>query len=567
MKHNIYYSLFIISFIYILLLTAGIPFYWFDYTVIQVFLQGWNYDSLAQGFEFAFRPVMTSLYFLFFSAFGVETFPFRITKALATSGVILFIYYFVKKNTEDSKIALIASIFYLTNLAVLRSVTLIYDSEVISQLVLLLAVWSFFKAYQKKSHLWRNIAIFMCAVYLALLIRESAKVFVMVVILFIFIDNWKKMKYFALPLSILAFLATDPGLLLGLESPTSGSLLVYLFRWFKINNLVLFLKYMLISCFSIFLILFYLLYKMVREKKIKQEMSFLSNNKKHSTIFFGLWFIITSILTSIVPMGDNRYAIVPLLPFTLFLFIFVGNNYKTYFVKTKKLIVISLIIILLLNIGINLGMSLKYRYGYGNFFIALDESYIFTEENYNDSIFVYTDSISHYYDNTGLYDTNNKYIEYNKLNNTIYNHIFFFSLHNTLQVEEKNKSTLEKTFIKGPHCFMLYGLGDEEIETVTLTKVENKDDKQIFESVFEEDTQMSRCSIELETRFFFPQDVEIMLVGSYKNVTITINPPVGKQKLCEYECPVLEDDKVSQIKINTDSSFLNKIIKGETHTT
>lgn len=573
--------LLIISFLYIFLLTVGIPFYWQDYINIIKLSGEWQHDFLTYGFESAFRPLENTIYFSFFHIFGVIDAPFRILKAIATVGVVLFIYFFVEKNTGEKKIACFASFFYLTLTAVLQSVMLIYDFEIIVQAFLLIALYYFFRAWEKEEPEWKELCLFILFVYLALLTKESAKIFVGIITIFILfhlivLQNWKKLKYFAIPLLITLFLAANPGTLIGLKNPSSFSFLQMVFNWFKIDNLLFFLKYMVISSFSILLTLVILFFCILFDRRHEWKNVALTlhgfkqifeKEENQKLLLFGLWFLVTAALTVLTPL-DRRYAIVSLLPFTLFSFISIGRTYKQYILPKKRLFAF-LLMLLFLTFAINITMNLKYRYGFGNFFIALDESHTFTEENYENATFLYTDTTAHYY--FRLSKTNNQYLEYYNWNRSEQNkNIFFFAVHTPLQTNEKNKATLEKTFVKGPQCFQFYGLQEKEIKEVSLEKTTEYEEEQEWAYFFPEETTISYCSIIVDARFLIPEDIEMTIVGETRNGTETLSVPIGKQISCEYRCSLSEEDankreKVLGIQLKSKNRFLNEFSSAKLH--
>ncbi len=561
------------------LFTAGIPFFWWDQSSISKFSSEWENDSLTYGFEFAFRPVENIIHFFFLHMFGVITVPFRLLKAIAAASVVVFIYFFVEKYTGEKKIAMIAGFFYLTVSAVLQSVMLIYDFEIIAQLLLLISVYYFLRAWEKEKTAWKEIFLFMVFVYLALLTKESAKVFVGVITIFIVfnaiaLQNWKKALYFSIPTGVLIFLATNPGILLGLKSPSSDSLIQVMFSWFKIQNFFFFAEYLFISSFGILIILVIISISIIHNWINKRdELKNVSINilqfkqsiqKENSVIFFGLWFLIAGFLTILTPM-DRRYAVVPILPFTIFSFIYIAKSYQKY-VTYKRVVHFIFILLLCITLVVNVGMSIKYRYGFGNFFINLDESHIFAEQNYNNSIFIYTDTISHYYNFFGLSETNNEFFEYHQFNNSLLKNksILLFALNNPLQTKEKQEATLEKSFVKGPHCFELYKLGEKEMRRVYLEETDENSEDQEWKYSFLEETTISYCSIEIETEFFIPQKIEITLVGRNENVTTIVSPPLGKQKNCEYLCS-FSNESIIGIKVKTKNSIVNEVYNAEVH--
>ena len=575
-----YIFLFVISFSYILLFTAGIPFYWYDNINIYKFSQEWESDILTYGFEFAFRPLENVTHYLFFHLFGVETFPLRILKAIAAATVAFLIYRTVKKTTGEKRIALIGAFFFLTATTLLQSIMLIYDFEIITESFLMIALLFFFDAWEQENPSCYKICFGVIFIYLALLTKESAKVFVGVFALFVvfqcLLKDWRRLKYFGIPILLLLFLTLKPGILLGIKSPTSASLLQVMFDWYRTENFTLFLKYLLISSFGVIAIMLTIIGRMFYEKKNKffsyleliQIKKRLENNGV--LIFFGVWFLCAAALTAVVPMADRRYALVPFLPFTIFSFIFIGKNFKKYLLPQKSILYI-LVVLLFINFVVVGGMDIKYGYGFGNFFILLDESHKYTEEQVN-TTFIFTDTIAHYYNFFGVSGNGNIYREYHQWNRTAKTKAtYFFSMHEPLATPEKVTAALEKTFVKGPECFMLYNFQEANITFISVE--EEKQQKGNFIYTFPnetKETKTSYCSLEIETRFFVPEKVTITVVWENETVMQTVQVPIGKQKSCEYVCPSLNNDvELKAISVTrTDAKwydYLNEISRVEVH--
>lgn len=543
----------LISFLYSLLLTWNIPFFWMDYINITILSRQWNYQLLNTGFEFYFRPFENAVYYVFLHLFGIEALPLRIFKALMTAGVVCFIYYFVKKNTNSNKTVFLASLFFLITSTVLQSVMLIYDFEIVAQFFMLGALYFFFKIYDSNVFSWKNSFFFLTLVYLAFLTKESSKIFVGILFIFIILQGvvyhtWK--KTLLVLISFLLILSIKPGMLIGLQHPSSASLVNYLISWFDYNNLILFFQYFIMSTFSILILILYIFFRRRKEKE--------RNENTKAMLFFGLWFAVNALLTSIIPMNDLRYALVPFLPFVIFSAIYIGRNLHYLFSSTKY-IAFFFIIVLVLNFAFNSGMSLKYRYGFGNFFIVLDESHEFTNVFYLNKTFVYADNIAH--DSWSI--KGNQYIQYSQAALLNHSSLFFFALYNPLQTKEKETAQLIKMFQKGPHCFMLY---KQENQTITSAPV-IASSKNTFAYIFPHETALEYCSIEINTRFLLPQKVILTLVGDTENATVVLSPPVGKYKSCEYQCPAFNNNKtkIKAIEVRGHNSFLTKIYNGTVH--
>lgn len=556
--------LFTIFFCCIFLLTVGIPFYWQDYIQIWFLSNEWSYSLLGAGLEFYFRPLENLTYFIFFQLFGVESLPFRIGKALITASVALFIYFFVKKNTEQTNIAVFASLFYLTAAPLLQSVMLIYDFEIVTQFFLLAATYFFFSVLEREKPI-KEVFFFTFFVLLALLTKESAKVFVGVCLIFLFLTcfrNYKKIKYFVLPLLFLLLFALKAAVLLGLESPSSLPFLIAFFRiHFNVYNLITITEYIIKLSFWIFFAGFLLIsFSSGRKEKLKK----MFETKRDSFVFFGLWFLITFFLTIAVPIVETRYFLVFFLPFVLFLFIIIGNLYQEVKKETKKRLLLIFWFLIILTIIINAGISFKYRYGFGNFFIALEKMYTYTEENYINSTFIYHDTSGHWH--VGIAN-NNSYHGYNQdfldtFSITDLQKLYFIDPYGSLNISEKRSAMLQKTIVKGPHCMMLYQWREEEHEIYNRDIQKTKEQqKEII--IFSNPVNISFCSITLETQFFFPQNIVITVIGENENATTIIQPPIGKYKSCDYLCPVLGNSSITAIEIKTRQSKINTLTHAE----
>ena len=107
---------------------------------------------------------------------------------------------------------------------------------------------------------------------------------------------------------------------------------------------------------------------------------------------------------------------------------------------------------------------------------------------------------------------------------------------------------------------MLYKLNGDNISTIQLEK---KDDDLMYS--FPNQTQISYCSIELDTRFFINNNIIISLIGDNENISTVVFPPVGKSKSCEYQCPIFADNttKLQAIEIKTSNSWFTSISSGK----
>lgn len=544
------------SFFYIFLLTYGIPFFWADYINVISLSKEWHYDLLWRGEEFYFRPLENLVYWTSLHLFGVEELPLRIFKALLFMGVTFFIYYFVQKSTENHHIAFLAALFYGTLSAVLQSVTFIYDFEIVVQFFLLSATWFFFKAYGEEKPVWKNIVIFVVLVYLALITKESAKIYGGIIVVFILFNNWKKLKQWGIPLLIIFFISIKPGLLLGLDSK-SDMVFSALLSWGDSNNFFLFLKYWLVSSYGIILTLVYIFFKKWHEKEECQENN--TNTKKY-LVFFGVWFVLSSLLTILAPMADIRYATIPMLPFIIFSFI--GLYSLKFFKKKMKLLLIFLIV---LTITTNTAFSLKYRYSFGSFVTLVDDVYEYTEQEYSNRIIMYTDKNPKYYgressvNNTHrVYDQGDPFqLPKSNTNNTLY-----LALEKALVNGLHTGIVLEKTIIKGPHCSMVYRPTNGSVEEISLGIKEGDTTlEKTYSYSFPENNKPHSCSVQIGTRFLMPQKIQITMMGEKEEITEEIQPPLGKYKICEYRCPSFSDtaNDIKKIEIHSPENIFNRV--------
>ena len=514
-----YYFLFILSFAYILLMTFNFPFFQQDYVNMSLVESGWSYEKLSSGFEFYFRPIENLIYFVFLNIFGMNALPFRIFKTAIAAGVFCMIYHLIKRYSENKNIAFLGGVFYLTSPAVLASVFLIYDFEILMQLIVLVSFLFFIDFFEKNEFEYKKIMIFLLLIYLAVITKESSKVFIGVIISTMFLLNKKNVKLIILCL-ILLFLAIKPGFLLGFSSSQSTNMFKILFEWSASDNLKIFAKNFLFLSFGILTSLIILL--LIKIKNIKTQGLKFNLNK---TIFFWfIWFLLTSISALFVPMSEARYMAVQFLPFTLFAFTIISKKFSNLNKKLKSL----LIIFILASIIFNFTLSIQFRYGQMNFFKVLDESHHFFEKNYENSTLSFFGGDTFYYPMITS-ENNNSYFPRGGTFQNDTNKIFF------LEGTSKNRQgKLERTFVEGPYCLMIYG-SKENISNY--------------------------CSVEIETKFFYPQKIEINIIGEQQTFTRLIRPPLGKIVSCEYLCPEFNESlKKKSINITTNKNRFNKIL-------
>lgn len=501
----------------------------------------WNYSQLGAGYEFYFRPLENFVFFVFLKLFGINPLFFRIFKAIFAAGIFCLVYYYIKKYSGSKEIALLGSIFNITAPGVLASIFLIYDFEIVMQLIVLMVTLFFINVVENKDEFeklskfnLKKMILFLLLIYLAVLTKESSKIFILVIVLTLLLWNYKNVKIIVLCL-ILLFLALKPGVLLGLNSH-SESLFMTMSQWFSLENLTVFVKTFLICSFGVVSALICLL--LINFRKIK---SYGLNFRLTRISFFWLtWFFLASVSAVFVPMIEVRYLAVQFLPFTLLAFTFIGKKFSEQSVdecirKNTKILIVALIVISIL---FNLGLSLMYRHYQMNLFIPLDEARDFFENNYKNSTLEFYGDDTFFYPMIGS-KSNNSYVPRQNIlrNNT--NRTFMLEWHS-----KNENSKLDKTFVKGPYCMMIYKLkSDDNIEA----------------------NESNYCSVEIKTRFIYPQNIELNAVveqnGKQKNITNYIKPPWGKLVHCEYLCFDSDEDlKIKSIKIMTKNNIFNKIL-------
>ncbi|MFA6888619.1 MAG: glycosyltransferase family 39 protein [Candidatus Woesearchaeota archaeon] len=551
MKEKEIYLVGIISFVYLFLMTCNVPFFLHDYNSISyLFVNEISKSQLEKGIEFAFRPFENIMYFLSYNLFGLSALPLRIFKAICGSLLISIIYALVKKETKNNLLSFICSIYILFLPPFIMSITLIYDFEIVCMFFIFVAYLLFSNKYNKEKINILHLGLFLIIMNLALLTKESAKIMVGVYLLTLFILNRNSIISYTIPFLILAILSIWPGILLGLNSSSSVGITTYLYSWFSWFQLVLYLKYALIYAGPIIVFAF---------------ISVGINNNKENPfkdnffmIFFCVWALIATCLTVIIPMGEARYAIVPLIPTIIISFCIINNILKK---EVKKLFLVFLLIFICVGMSINIGLDLKYRYGYDNFYTLITEAYEFIEDNSNNSLIIFTDDIVHYFTSP---IHNNTYQRYDMTNLSLlgnFSSVYFISIKNPFEINEKSNSFLIKTLCKGPHCLMIYERRNETISSVPL--VASSID--MFTYVFPNETKLDYCSIELNTKFLLPKKIKLIFVGDIENATFVFSPPVGKYKSCEYQCPVFANNetKIRAIEVTGSGSFLTKMYGGK----
>ena len=525
--------LFIVVVMYFLIMTIGVPFFLMDYINISIVETGWKYEKLSVGQEFYFRPLENALYFGSYALVGNTPLLLRVVKAFAAGGVMILIYYFIQETTKENKIAFLGSLVYASLSAVLMSITLVYDSEILCNLFLLLATYFFLKSYHDEKPSVIHTTLFIIFNYCAILIKESGKLFVGIVLLFIIVTNRGKLKKYLLALVILLIISTYPGTFLDLKNPQADIIFGYIMEWFSIINIIYFLKYFIISCFFILLLILII---NIKKPQIWKEVI-----KNNTFIFFAIWFFYTLFLTLGIPMVDSRYATVPLSPFIVCTFIFMGMFYASEKENMKKLLKYLFIFFILFTLMLNLGLSLKTRYGYVNFFIGLNDAYTYVEETYVNKAVV-------------IFGTSTYFLNAHKTKNTYQSSAQNISENAGIFISDgtqkfKGDFIFTNQFKTGPYCFSVY------TKSNTTSRLYEMEQKEGFMYDFSE--KVDSCSIEIETQFYLPGNLIIEFKTDNQIARTTITPPLGKQSICEYSCAY---KNITQIHIFEENSLFNKII-------
>lgn len=513
------YLLFVISFIFIFSITFNFSFFMHDFINVYLLSGEWNYSQLGRGYEFYFRPLENFVFYIFLHSFGMNALPFRIFKAIIAAGVFCLIYYYIEKYSENRKMAFLGSLFYITSPGVLASIFLIYDFEIVMQLIILSAFYFFIDIFEKKELNFKNVVIFLFLIYLAGLTKESSKVFIGAIMIFLFLFKEKSFKIILLS-CILIFFALKPGFFLGFSGSQTSNMFMTLLQWTLLDNFKIFLKNFLSLSFGV-LVSILLVMPKLRINKI--------------LLFWGIWFLLTSASTLFIPMSEARYLAVQFLPFTLFSFIIIGRGFNeiSFSSKITKIVRTSIIILITISILFNLTVSFKHVYGQMNFYKAIGEAHDYFENKH------YNSTLSFFGGDTFFYPMiiwKNNYVARLEAINKYSNNSNLFFLEGT---SKNRRGSLEKTFVTGPYCLMIYG---------------------------NEKRNSSSCSVELETYFKYPQSLKLTLISLNESLMYYLNPPVGKKVSCEYLCPESSKNlEITSINITKENGRFNKILDFKVH--
>lgn len=538
-KHEL--IIFCISFIYFIVLTSSIPFFWGDYININLVEKGFTYSALSYGEEFYFRPLENLTYFVMHSLFQENFFYYRILKSIVSSLAVMLVFTWIKYLTGNIKISYIFSLLFLFQSATINSAMYFYDFEFFSASFYLTAYLLFIQTYKKENicfyESFYKYFVVILLIYVSSLFKETGKASIIIIASFILVDNYKKIIRFFPLLFILYFLNKNPGfpLLLKDTKISAGVIFSQLF----IDNSIYFknisMYFAKISKYFSLLFVFLLFLIFYSRKNMKECFKFFVDGKKSNVIFLICWVFSYSLLSILVDFSEERYLVVPFIPLTVLLSVYVNKLLDFFKESNNKNTVVAIYSFLILLMFFFFLFSIKYSYSFGSSMIIGNQVNVFFDANYNDkTIYHDTNILANF-----VHFSKNKYGSLETLQRNITDEgIFIFP--GSLDFFQNINTSLVKTFVKGPHCKSIF-------KTSLNESYSQQYDVFYSETKISTSSPIKRCVILTNLSGNIKKKLSVTINGEEREYKL----PIIRNNVCYFDCNALTHDKTKlSIKIN-----------------
>ena len=400
---------FLLSSAYISFFSEGIPFVWEDVDQINLCILAdykkillayisplpnfyWE-KSLTRDPSLADRPVQVFIGKFFNEIFGYNPYPYHFLKGLAFCILLMLISFFIFRYFNSLCLAGIICLFILLANPIYQSLLWSLEMEVVSQFFMFAVYLMFFKIYYsdiKKE----KLIIFQIAIFVLFLTsfkaKPSSSVIPPALTAFILLTDYKKIRKYWLLLSAMFFIALMPKVM----SPS-----FYYHQPFKAHQIIGFLNQVkvviglpliLVSMVSFIAVICFRIMKGKSSENSSGLFKESEERKFHVLLLFALWAFFSMCLWPILPSTETRYLAQSLIPLISFVCISVYIaasmiNRKAF----KQLIFVIFFILASFQVRENIKLSIQYRGFWGSFFIAVDKTYQYIENNYKNSLICY----------------------------------------------------------------------------------------------------------------------------------------------------------------------------------
>ena len=424
--------LFLISAGYIFFLTATVPLFWeeqfYQTDYVQQPLVHWIKEiffSLGMNNIFsASRPFDGLIFKILFSVTGYNYILMRFFKALLFGCFIVLIFSFIKRYMKNTLAAYSASLFIMCTLSLYIHTLVFAEPYLLTEILKLIIFFIFLKDYVSEKTSW--FRQFFIGFLFLLSIRTYVPAYstMGILILFVLIHNWKKLKEYAILFLFFFFTALPWPLTFRLGSQSMAfSPKIVSIKHFFLNDIFHYITTPLISLrdlyykpffalltfFGVWCIFLFMTLFVFRSFLLNHFPRYFSKNEGNNllegvdtrmlTLFLTVWFFAEIPLWFILPEHATRYATSLLLPFSLLVTLMIVQVLRI--VKSQYRFVVTIFVVALVSLAAltNLAYVFAFRAGWGSSFIAIEkvQDYIGTHKEGKTAALYYGLSVAEEY--------------------------------------------------------------------------------------------------------------------------------------------------------------------------
>jgi hypothetical protein len=492
-------------FLYMLLLTYNIPYFWEDLLFLEGAYSQPRATLLAQTFTLGTGnfshpgvPLLLLLLNAITAIVGEHALLFRIVRSLFFSGILVFFYILLRKFDIPRTSALVMTTVAGFSYPLFLTTFFIPRPEIFGifweycGLILFFHIFFEGDKLTKQSRYLHQAGCFIL-LFIAMKMFSPSYIIIPVLIIFILVMNYRKIKTFAIlillltavyfPLSTKIIHGNVGSYTLGTESFNYMFSLGNTWSFFSFNNLYYKTVFEILSPFGLFVIVFGLcgvLYLMVLRINKKEEKILPWSNLKEKgfVVFMCLMVLFNVIFIFAAPDPATRYMVFFIMPVLSLMVFFMYKGIQLFQMKKKfrTIFTLLLIICLCLMVTYNIALSVMFRFTWGSAFIGMDKvsSFIESLPDEKRALFYYSGTPADEY--APIILVNGTFIE---RNNTLIFEKYWQEQVNREEFAQVNEEKQAAVYIAkrvssfGSSSYPPYNFTDQEFTLVTTIEGEN----------------------------------------------------------------------------------------------
>ncbi|MBF0274604.1 MAG: glycosyltransferase family 39 protein, partial [Nitrospinae bacterium] len=351
-------------------LTEEVPFYFEDLAflplntpygeiIFKIIAPVYNLNSPLGAFD---RPVENLIFKLIYDCFGWDSTPYRFVKNTFWLLYCLCLYQFLTASFHQRGIKVLAffSVILVSLLApIFQSVLWICDFEIIGSFFMFLCFYVFLENYFRGRY---SQTVIVVLAIIALSTKVTVKIIPVVLLLYILVNNRKRLKEYALLLLIIFIYATFP-----LFSASSG-----VEKLLHEENYLLFSENLFYSCGYWLITGFLLVLYILRNRTVHKE-------QRETLLFLLIWSFCSVLFWGVFVSSETRYLTSSLIPLMITITYVFQLVFCSLHGNKRKAFVSFIFLLWLFTLFKNVTFTIQYRGIWGTNAIAAHKVINFLE--------------------------------------------------------------------------------------------------------------------------------------------------------------------------------------------